>query len=125
MAVRSDEEMSEFDQAAAQNESAILAMPVLRSMISRHDCYVIGVQMAKWQFEQLASKQTTESETAARYRKVLNDIGLILDDQIAPIECDASVYTLNDDEFGAVMYCRDLAQAALNEPRGPAEGDET
>lgn len=32
----------------------------------------------------------------------------ILNDEIACIPCEASVYTLTDDEFGLIMYARDL-----------------
>jgi hypothetical protein len=45
----------------------------------------------------------------------LRDITHLLNNHIAPIPCEASLYTLSDDEFGTVMYCRDVADKALKE----------
>lgn len=30
-------------------------------------------------------------------------------------ECKARQYTLNDDEFGSIMFCRDLADKAIKD----------
>jgi len=43
-------------------------------------------------------------------------------DRLSHIECSSSIYSLDDDEFGDIMFMRDLADEALMKLKDSSDG---
>lgn len=54
-------------------------------------------------------------------KKALSDISKILDS--LEYECRARIYTLDDEEFSWIFYCRDLADLTLKECQEKLTGE--
>lgn len=86
---------------------------IFRAKLDRKGAYDWYLDQIKMRGQKMSEWVKDSEKELEKYKQTLKDISRILDN--IKYECKSSVYTLDDDEFSWIFYCRDLADRTLRE----------
>lgn len=92
-------------------------LDILRRVISEYKLEIKVTECAWSEYEALQSELANLKAENKILRDALETVEDKLNNETAYIQCEASVYTLTDDQFGTLMFLRDLADEALEKTK--------